>query len=311
MARPLRIEFSGAFYHVMSRGNEKKAIYKSRRDRTKFLGYLESASTRYGAVIHSYCLMHNHYHLLMETPDGNLSQIMRHINGAYTSYFNTKHGRVGHLFQGRYRAILVDADAYCLTLSRYIHMNPVNECLSQNPIEYEWSSYRSYLSEKSPLPWLQTRFLLSLVGDGVGVRETYQKYVEQGDDMHLDLYAKISTSTAILGRQEFVEDIVEGHLSGLLISRDLPASRELRNRPEIQKIVDTVAKLLNEDHRLTRKMCIYICHHFSGCSLKEIGNYFGVGESAISESSNRFALTLYQDQLLAETVAGLLAELKM
>jgi predicted DNA-binding protein YlxM (UPF0122 family) len=167
------------------------------------------------------------------------------------------------------------------------------------------------LSEQSHLPWLQTRFLLSLVGDGVGVRKTYQKYVEQGDDMHLDLYAKISASTAILGRQEFIEDVKEEHLSRLLISRDIPASKELRTRPEVQEVVGMVARLLNSDHRLVKKMSIYICHHFSGCSLKEIGDYFGVGESAVSENSNRFALTLYQDQLLAETVAGLLAELKM
>jgi len=311
MARPLRIEFPGAFYHVMSRGNDKKAIYKSRRDRTKFLEYLASASTRYGAVIHSYCLMNNHYHLLMETPGGNLSQIMRHINGAYTSYFNAKHSRVGHLFQGRYRSILLDADAYCLTLSKYIHMNPVNEGLSSSPVEYEWSSYQSYLSDQRPLPWLQTNFLLALVGDGAGVRKMYREYVERSDDMPLELYAKITTSTAILGRQGFAEEIVDGHLPGLLINRDLPASRELRSRPKIQMVVNMVSRLVNADHRLVKKMSIYICHHFSGCSLKEIGDYFGVGESAVSESSSRFALMLYQDQLLAEAIAGLLAELKM
>ena len=118
MARSLRIEFPGAFYHVMSRGNEKQAIYRNRRDREKFLGYLESAAIRYGAIFHSYCLMENHYHLMIETPNGNLAQIMRHINGAYTAYFNAKHSRVGHLFQGRYRSILVDVDTYCLALSR-------------------------------------------------------------------------------------------------------------------------------------------------------------------------------------------------
>src|SRR5664279_5311548 len=103
MARPLRIEYPGAFYHVTSRGNEQKDIFRSRKDREKFLGYLESAKERYGAVIHAFCLMNNHYHLLLETPDGNLSQIMRHINGAYTTYFNIKRKRFGHLFQGRYK----------------------------------------------------------------------------------------------------------------------------------------------------------------------------------------------------------------
>ncbi|HEA69007.1 MAG TPA: hypothetical protein ENI07_19660, partial [Desulfobacterales bacterium] len=104
MARPLRITFPGAFYHVTSRGNERKAVFKSKRDREKYLEYLESATTRYDAVIHAFCLMDNHYHLLLETPSGNLPRIMRHINGAYTTYFNAKRARSGHLFQGRYRA---------------------------------------------------------------------------------------------------------------------------------------------------------------------------------------------------------------
>ncbi len=108
MARPLRIEYPEAFYHVTSRGNERKAIFRNDRDRTKFLSYLETAHERYGAIIHVYCLMDNHYHLLIETPGGNLSQILHHVNGAYTTYFNVKRQRSGHLFQGRYRAILVE-----------------------------------------------------------------------------------------------------------------------------------------------------------------------------------------------------------
>lgn len=138
MGRPLRIEYPGAFYHVTSRGNEKKEVFKSQKDREKFLSYLESATERYGAAIHVYCLMSNHYHLLVETPEGNLSQIMRHINGAYTNYFNTKRQRAGHLFQGRYKAILVEKDAYSLELSRYIHLNPVRAGMVQLPEDYRW-----------------------------------------------------------------------------------------------------------------------------------------------------------------------------
>ena len=131
MARPLRITFPGAFYHVTARGNERKAVFKSIRDRQKFLEYLETATERYHAVIHSYCLMDNHYHLLLETPSGNLPQIMRHINGAYTTYFNSKRTRAGHLFQGRYKAILVEMDEYAKELSRYIHLNPVRAKLAE------------------------------------------------------------------------------------------------------------------------------------------------------------------------------------
>ena len=141
MARPLRIEYPGALYYVTSRGNEQKDVFKSQRDREKFLSYLESAVVRYGAVVHAWCLMSNHYHLLLETPSGNLSQIMRHINGAYTTYFNVKRKRAGHLFQGRYKGILVEADAYALELSRYMHLNPVRAWMVAKPEHYPWSSY--------------------------------------------------------------------------------------------------------------------------------------------------------------------------
>ena len=138
MARPLRITYPGAFYHITSRGNERKNIFKSQRDREQFLIYLESATERYGAKIHVYCLMSNHYHLLLETPLANLSQIMRHINGAYTTYFNIKRERAGHLFQGRYKAILVEMDEYAQELSRYIHLNPVRAGIAEMPEQYPW-----------------------------------------------------------------------------------------------------------------------------------------------------------------------------
>jgi len=131
---------------VTTRGNERKDIFKSDRDRERFLEYLQSASERYGAVVHAYCLMSNHYHLLVQTPQGNLSQIMRHINGAYTTYYNTKRKRFGHLLQGRYKAILVDKDAYAQELSRYVHLNPVWAGMAKRPEEYGWSSYRFYIS---------------------------------------------------------------------------------------------------------------------------------------------------------------------
>ena len=133
MARPLRILYPGAFYHITSRGNEQKALFKSNKDREKFIEYLESATERYDAVIHAYCLMDNHYHILLETPSGNLSKIMAHINGAYTNYFNAKRERSGHLFQGRYKAILVEADEYAKELSRYIHLNPVRANIVEHP----------------------------------------------------------------------------------------------------------------------------------------------------------------------------------
>lgn len=216
MARPLRIEYPGAFYHVTSRGNEQKKIFKSIRDREKFLSFLESAVTRYGAVIHAYCLMSNHYHLLTETPRGNLSQIMRHINGAYTTYFNIKHSRAGHLFQGRYKAILVEADEYATELSRYIHLNPVRAAMASKPEEYRWSSYRSYISPDKTADWLNTDFILSyFTRNSLNARDNYRKFVEEFLEKRYDSPLKGIIASTILGRPEFVDKIANQKLRAL------------------------------------------------------------------------------------------------
>ena len=155
MARPLRIEYPNAFYHITSRGNERRAIFGSTGDYARFLGYLQSATERYGARIHCFCLMPNHYHLLLETPRANLRRILHHLNTGYTNYFNTKTERVGHLFQGRYRAVLVEKDAYALELSRYIHLNPVRANLVKEPSQYSWSSYSPYVEKEKRWGWLE------------------------------------------------------------------------------------------------------------------------------------------------------------
>ena len=138
MSRPLRVEYPGAFYHVINRGNNQEKIFKNDRDREKFLEYLEKANERFSIIIHTYCLMSNHFHLLVGTPDANLSQAMQWINVSYATYFNRKRGRAGHLFQGRFKAILIDADEYLKHLSRYIHLNPVRAKLVSGPSEYQW-----------------------------------------------------------------------------------------------------------------------------------------------------------------------------
>ena len=143
MARPLRLEFPGALYHVTSRGNQRGNIFDDNDDRRQFLLVLQEVCHRYNWICHAYCLMSNHYHLLIETPDGNLSQGMRQLNGVYTQYFNRRHGRVGHVFQGRYKGILVDKNSYLLELARYIVLNPVRAGLVRSAREWPWSSYRA------------------------------------------------------------------------------------------------------------------------------------------------------------------------
>jgi len=213
MARPLRIEYPGAFYHVTSRGNEQKDVFKSQKDREKFLSYLESATERYGAVIHAYCLMNNHFHLLLETPAGNLSQIMRHINGAYTTYFNIKRKRAGHLFQGRFKAILVEADEYAKELSRYIHLNPVRVGIVTRPEEYQWSSYRYFIGQVKTPEWLKTGFILGYFDSEIAKAwKKYRAFVEDllGKEYESPLQGTIGSS--ILGNAGFIEEITAAHV---------------------------------------------------------------------------------------------------
>lgn len=141
MTRPLRIEFKGALYHITSRGNARQVIFLTEKDFTDFLFVLCSVVKRYHFILHAYCLMNNHYHLLIETPEGNLSKGIRQLNGLYTQRFNQRHQRVGHLLQGRYKAILVDKDNYLLALCRYVALNPIRAKIVKDPKDYKWSSY--------------------------------------------------------------------------------------------------------------------------------------------------------------------------
>ncbi len=148
MARPLRIAFAGAFYHVTARGNERRRIFLSHRDYEKFLSYMTDAVYKYDVILHAFVLMPNHYHFIVETPKANLSAFMHNLNGTYTTYFNIKRKRAGHLFQGRYKALLIDVNNYLLELSRYIHLNPVRAGITDKPESCRYSSYRAYIYPK-------------------------------------------------------------------------------------------------------------------------------------------------------------------
>jgi len=154
MARPLRVEYPGAYYHVINRGNAGEDIFHSIRDREKFLEYLEKAVERFSIIVHTYCLMATHYHLLIETPQPNLSAAIQWLNVSYAAYYNKKRRRSGHLFQGRFKSILVDADGYLKHLSRYIHLNPVRAKIVTNPSEFSWSSYPAFIGKIKAPDWL-------------------------------------------------------------------------------------------------------------------------------------------------------------
>jgi REP element-mobilizing transposase RayT len=303
MSRPLRIEYAGAFYHVTSRGNERKAVYRSTPDREKFLFYLESATERYRAVIHVYCLMNNHYHLLLETPLGNLSQIMHHINGAYTTYFNTKHTRSGHLFQGRYKATLIDADEYASEVSRYIHLNPVRTGLVEIPEEYRWSSFQYYLFKREAPRWLNRDLVLGYFGREQKVAaKKYKDFVYscmyQGDKNAL---VRLSRSV-ILGRNEFIEEIKTRYLRYKHVDRNLPTLRYFADRPGLSQIEKAVDSVLKTDKKLARRVKLYMFHQYSGMKLREIGEHFGLCESGVSQVSRRIGTQVEKDKKLREII---------
>jgi putative transposase len=161
MARPLRIEFDGALYHVTSRGDRREDIFEDDEDRRRFLNLLAEVAERFNWRCHAYCLMTNHYHLIVETPEGNLSRGMRHLNGVYTQASNRRHRRTGHVFQGRFKAILVDRDSYLLELARYVVLNPVRAGMVDEAGAWPWSSYRATVGDSPSPDWLFTDWNLS------------------------------------------------------------------------------------------------------------------------------------------------------
>ncbi len=181
MARPLRIEFPDALYHITSRGNRREDIYLGDKDRNTFLQILSQVCDRFNWVCHSYCLMSNHYHLMIETPEGNLSQGMRQLNGVYTQSFNRNHDRVGHVFQGRYKAIVVQKESYLLELSRYIVLNPVRAGMVREAKDWRWSSYLSTVGMAAIPACLRTDWLISCFAKRKKIAmERYRRFVSEG-----------------------------------------------------------------------------------------------------------------------------------
>ncbi|MCG6940487.1 MAG: transposase, partial [Thiohalocapsa sp.] len=183
MARPLRLEFAGALYHVTARGNERRSIFlgDADGDRAAFLDVLGATCERFNWLVHAYCLMTNHYHLLVETPDANLSKGMRQLNGVFTQYVNRTHARVGHLFQGRFKAILVERESYLLELSRYVVLNPVRAGMVAAPGDWPWSSYPAMVGELPAPGWLETDAVLrAFAEERTAAVAGYRRFVAEG-----------------------------------------------------------------------------------------------------------------------------------
>jgi len=317
MVRPLRIEYPGAVYHVTGRGNERKPIFRDPLDRKTFLEILIQSLNIYGVRIYAYVLMENHFHFLLETPLANLGQFMRRFTITYTSYFNRAHKRVGHLYQGRYKSILVEKESYLSELSRYIHLNPVHTKTIKNktPEEqwrylthYPWSSLKGYLSPSNKKPFVDYSLVLTdLGGDNLRGRRAYQKRIKEDLLGELDTKQKV-IGQSILGGDKFVKWLKENFFSTNK-ERECPDLNELRRFGAMEAIItiflkETEKTLEEVKHKKNplRPVLMDLLYRLGGLTNVEIGKFFAVDYSTVSQSRKRLATKVKNDKGLRKRI---------
>ncbi|MGV6817209.1 MAG: REP-associated tyrosine transposase [Thiotrichales bacterium] len=275
MARPLRIEYAGALYHITSRGDRREAIYHDDEDRVLWLDTFASVCRRFHWRCHAWCLMDNHYHVVVETAEGNLSKGMRQLNGVFTQRSNRRHGRVGHVFQGRYKAILVDADAYLLELARYVVLNPVRAGMVNDTEDWRWSSYLEMVGETAAPEWLATDGLLAHFGaDRRRAIAKYKDFVRAG--IGLEPVWSSMVFANVLGGEAFVEQVAA--LYGDNQEGDLSEVSRLQKRPLAKPLKWYKESYDSRDEAMVKA---YLSGHYS---MKQIGEYFGLHYSTVSKA---------------------------
>ncbi len=275
MARPLRIEYEEAVYHATSRGNARDKIFSDDHDKENFLKTLDSVVKRYNWFCHAYCLMDNHYHLLIETPDGNLSMGMRQLNGVYTQAYNRRHKRPGHIFQGRYKAILIQKENYLLELCRYVALNPVRAKMVKKPEDWKWSSYSTTAGLRKTPEYLTIDWILGQFGSKrKATQKRYKKFVMEGiskESPWREVQGQI-----ILGGEEFVEKFKD-----LLADKDkikeIPRHQRYIGRPSLSDIFK------QEKTKDERNRSIWTAHLKFGYTLKEIADCLGIHYTTVSK----------------------------
>lgn len=276
MTRPIRIEYAGALYHVTSRGDRQEDIYIDDVDRSNFLTLLAQVSKDYNWLIHAYCLMGNHYHLLVETPDGNLSKGMRQLNGVYTQLTNRYHGKVGHVFQGRYKAILVQKENYLLELARYIVLNPVRARMVREAKDWPWSSYRQTAGILGDDSLLTTEWLLSVFSKKRGTaQKKYIKFVSQGKNQPSPWESL--QNQVFLGDKAYVSQIMSNIDQDKDLS-EIPTSQRKEKAKELQWY---------EQQAASRNDAIKRSYESGGYTMKEIGAYYNLHYSRVSRIIRR------------------------
>lgn len=280
MARPLRIEYEGALYHITSRGNAGGKIFLADKDRLSFLDVLGGVVSRFRWICHAYCLMSNHYHLLIETPSANLSRGMQFLNGVYTQRFNRRHRRSGHVFQGRFKAILVEKESHLLELARYVVLNPIRAKIVRSARDWPWSSYRATSGQVEAPKFLAIDWILSQFDAkrDLAIR-AYRRFVAQGRgvDAWNDLRAG-----SLLGGDVFIEQmrplLHDAPLDPNILRRERDAAR-----PSLTQLFPDISEKATRDERIHEAV---LCHHYK---LREVAEYTGLHFSTISVIAKREA----------------------
>jgi REP element-mobilizing transposase RayT len=298
MARPIRIEYPGAVYHVICRGNNRQGIYRDDQDRRRYLEKLSYYCRDKTVHLLAYCLMPNHVHLLLETPEGNLSRMMQAFQTSYTVYFNKRHGRTGHVFEQRYKAMLVDKDNYLLQVSRYIHLNAVSAKLAERPQAYRWCSYGSYFKGNGIIGLKTATVLGQLNGSKSRQLQQYREYVEGGQQDRLSNPPPQVRQQVYVGDEEFVE----------AIERRGKASVRAARRHSLQQIVRSVSAVTGvgetelrqrqrgEAVKASRELLCYVARRHGQASMNELAKLLQVKEASTPSHAVRRA----EERLKAE-----------
>jgi len=306
MARPLRLEFPGACYHLTARGDRQEPIFEDDTDRLIFLDLLAKEVLQQGWVLYAFCLMGNHYHLLVETPEANLVQGMRRLNGVYTQAFNRRHGRVGHVLQGRYKSILVDKDSHLRELCRYVVLNPVRAKMVASVEDWHWSSYLPTVGRIASPAWLAAAAVLGLFGEGARGRRAYEHFVSQGlrqPSPGAQLQGQI-----YLGSDDF-RDRMQKRIAGKA-PRGVPRRQLEPWRPSVQAVLRAVAevhgitpgRVLQRESGRAFKHAVYLLRRRANLSLRDAADKAGVSIGRVAQIQSEIE-TAQTDQNLSKIVA--------
>ena len=296
MPRPLRIEFADALFHVTARGVQKAPIVTDDHDRVRWMEYLKEAVLRFALELYAFVLMDNHFHLFVSTPRANLHKAMQYLNGSYAMYFNVRHERGGHLFERRYRSILIENQGHYTEVSRYVHLNPVRARLAERPEEYPWSSYAGYHWGRMPLSWVNYERVLSEFGDGKDARRRYREFVADGTDRKLPAPWLEAVGGWLLGSPGFVAKVY-GMLSSGRSGARWNSRAAIQGKPldvlpdEIASAVCKVFGISNTplrtggtNTRKARSAFVLIARDRAGMSLKAIASYLNApGIASVSK----------------------------